>query len=565
MIDFFSLLKSNKLLFNIRAVDGEPSCYDVSYTTYSGDTLDFRFCFDAHFPRSLPQVRILTEVGKLPHIFENQICYIETEGQSWSSDPELALLFVLENIDNIFNIDNITYEYHREFNVYFEKEITSNLFFSIFQLTDYVKKVASAKYNDITYFCDLDENSKKALQNIIFKEDIHYYEETVFIPLKKKYVGPILDSNFFSYQKNITKLILCHIGYKNLRDLLKIKKNKRYYKYIICLKLLTNEKVIFGIRYEKSKKSKLLKKTHPIIANKYETEFTKTPFVIQRYDKVHLCKRLPEDISEAKVLIIGCGSLGSDIAFLLARSGINHLTFVDNKRLRPENSYRHFLGLNYSRFLDYKVEALRKELTRRYPYCEIKCFSNDVFSIIGSDLDLKEYDLIISAIGEPNKNKIVNEYLITSSVPYIITWIEAYGIGGHALYINPEYPGCFECLFDDIQNKEAFAIEGEQPFVKNTGGCAGAFTPYGSVSVMETATMAANITVDFLNSSLQIQKNALYSWRGNPKELLANGHKLSDRFKNAYNSKNMIDEDFINSACKICSVGAKDGHNSSSQ
>lgn len=46
----------------------------------------------------------------------------------------------------------------------------------------------------------------------------------------------------------------------------------------------------------------------------------------------------------AKVVIIGAGALGSEICESLGRSGIAHITLIDNDRLRPHNLARHTLS-----------------------------------------------------------------------------------------------------------------------------------------------------------------------------------------------------------------------------
>lgn len=69
---------------------------------------------------------------------------------------------------------------------------------------------------------------------------------------------------------------------------------------------------------------------------------------------------LPRVSSTGKVMVLGCGALGSKLALHLARSGYTDLTLVDEDRLAPHNMVRHALlpesiGIN-------KAEALRAEI-----------------------------------------------------------------------------------------------------------------------------------------------------------------------------------------------------------
>ena len=52
-------------------------------------------------------------------------------------------------------------------------------------------------------------------------------------------------------------------------------------------------------------------------------------------------------IGQAKVLVAGCGSGGSQVALQLAMSGIRNFALYDNQTLGEENVIRHACGLRY--------------------------------------------------------------------------------------------------------------------------------------------------------------------------------------------------------------------------
>lgn len=54
--------------------------------------------------------------------------------------------------------------------------------------------------------------------------------------------------------------------------------------------------------------------------------------------------KLPESIFTKKVVIIGCGAIGSKIAYHLHRAGIFHISLVDNDNLLPHNICRHAIA-----------------------------------------------------------------------------------------------------------------------------------------------------------------------------------------------------------------------------
>lgn len=55
-----------------------------------------------------------------------------------------------------------------------------------------------------------------------------------------------------------------------------------------------------------------------------------------------------ETLSEARVLVVGLGGVGSWTAELLCRAGIGHLTIVDGDTVHPSNRNRQLLALNSS-------------------------------------------------------------------------------------------------------------------------------------------------------------------------------------------------------------------------
>src|SRR2546423_5303777 len=70
-----------------------------------------------------------------------------------------------------------------------------------------------------------------------------------------------------------------------------------------------------------------------------------------------------EELADARVLLIGVGSIGSAAARALASAGIRHLTLVDPDRLLNHNLARHRVHPRHvGRF---KVDAMREQLRDR--------------------------------------------------------------------------------------------------------------------------------------------------------------------------------------------------------
>lgn len=72
----------------------------------------------------------------------------------------------------------------------------------------------------------------------------------------------------------------------------------------------------------------------------------------------------PESIYTQKICILGCGAIGSKIAFHLYRSGIPFITLVDNDTLLPHNIVRHALtSYNPACIFKDKVQAMSNAMS----------------------------------------------------------------------------------------------------------------------------------------------------------------------------------------------------------
>lgn len=56
-----------------------------------------------------------------------------------------------------------------------------------------------------------------------------------------------------------------------------------------------------------------------------------------------LASGLPAEQKRLKLLMLGCGSLGSKVALHLGRAGVGNMTFIDNEVMSPHNGARHAL------------------------------------------------------------------------------------------------------------------------------------------------------------------------------------------------------------------------------
>ncbi len=120
----------------------------------------------------------------------------------------------------------------------------------------------------------------------------------------------------------------------------------------------------------------------------------------------------PEDLlkqfSGLKVGIAGCGGIGSNVAMLLARSGVTSFVFVDFDRIELKNLNRQFFFSD--QIGEYKVEALETNLKRINNKIEIISFS-DKLTAENAVSFYGECDILFEAVDDAKtKSFIIEEW-----------------------------------------------------------------------------------------------------------------------------------------------------------
>lgn len=81
-------------------------------------------------------------------------------------------------------------------------------------------------------------------------------------------------------------------------------------------------------------------------------------------------RNIQHKLKAASVAIAGLGGLGSNIAFMLARSGVGHILLIDYDRVEPSNLNRQQYLIKHIGM--YKTQALKMQLSEVNPYIDIK-------------------------------------------------------------------------------------------------------------------------------------------------------------------------------------------------
>ena len=310
-----------------------------------------------------------------------------------------------------------------------------------------------------------------------------------------------------------------HMDNTGGRTIQKLHKKRSREFWLVFSAPVPDGKTLFAIHWHTSSKCRLPTSTAEAEAGGW----TATPYAVRSLSQKSLVPRGGGslDLVCQSVLLVGCGSVGSDLALRLTSAGVGRLTVSDPDKLSEENLYRHILSLDDIGRL--KAEALANEITLKHPWAQVTHWCK-LLEELREPAVLRDFDLIVLAIGSPNIERIFAEYCaqVPIDVPVISCWLEGYGIGGHAILVVPGTKGCWLCAYVDpetitrgLASNLNFLAPG-QVMTRNQGGCGTQFLPYSSIAAGYTAAMVADLAVRFLEG--QVANSSKVSWKGSDAE-----------------------------------------------
>ena len=124
-----------------------------------------------------------------------------------------------------------------------------------------------------------------------------------------------------------------------------------------------------------------------------------------------------EKLQNAKVLVVGCGGLGSPIAVYLASSGVGELHLVDFDRIDTTNLHRQvFYSLDA--IGKSKAETLAKFIEKRAPFTnvtfsETPVIKSNVFQLIS------EVDIVVDGTDSLPTKYLLNDACVLKNKPLV--------------------------------------------------------------------------------------------------------------------------------------------------
>lgn len=157
-------------------------------------------------------------------------------------------------------------------------------------------------------------------------------------------------------------------------------------------------------------------------------------------------------LNNARVLIVGCGSGGGNLALQLVMSGIKKFTLVDKDTLEIENVIRHVCG---RRFVGKKkVDALEEILLDRNPTIAVRKLDVDVMHFETLEAEIKAHTIVALATDNEPSRYLINEICVRNKIPFVVARVFTRGIGGEVFSYRPGLRGCLACLERVLERNE---------------------------------------------------------------------------------------------------------------
>ena len=149
-------------------------------------------------------------------------------------------------------------------------------------------------------------------------------------------------------------------------------------------------------------------------------------------------------LEKTKISIVGLGGIGCPLAMYLICSGIKNIKLIDGDNIELSNLNRQIL-FSTDDIGKKKVEVAKNKLLKLNPYCQINSISKNINHL---NLNyLLNSSIVIDSSDSWESMKIVNEYCVKKSIPFISASVVGFDIEV-ALFENKKNNHlCLNCLF----------------------------------------------------------------------------------------------------------------------
>lgn len=205
--------------------------------------------------------------------------------------------------------------------------------------------------------------------------------------------------------------------------------------------------------------------------------------------------RTVASLGRRSVAIVGVGAVGSCLAELLARAGIDRLCLVDPEQLRPGNCVRHITS--YDQVGQAKVHAVRDLLVCRelMEPSSVEAIHQELGPELGADL-IARVDVVVEATADDNVRGLLTHLREEAESEGIQTGLVSVAVHRSGGIVRADrWPRNGGGAPDPIPSHP----DGEQEL--REGGCGEPVSATPASAVFEAAGLASRVVVDLLTGS----------------------------------------------------------------
>lgn len=195
-----------------------------------------------------------------------------------------------------------------------------------------------------------------------------------------------------------------------------------------------------------------------------------------------------------RVLVFGVGAIGSSVALLLAKAGIESLALVDSDLLRPGNAVRHEAGLGSIGRA--KTWAVGLEVWHHAPDCAVTRHPTSWDPAVLSER-VRSADIVVDATANKSFSLLLNHVCCSAGKPAVYVAAYRRGAVGRVRVVRPGCNACKMCyeysMPDDYPH---IPVGAEGGFVE--AGCGVPTVEVSAVDVEAVANVAARAALHVL-------------------------------------------------------------------
>ena len=165
-------------------------------------------------------------------------------------------------------------------------------------------------------------------------------------------------------------------------------------------------------------------------------------------------KDIAKKLKKAKVCILGLGGLGSNVAVLLARSGIGYLKLIDFDVVEASNLNRQQYRISHIGIK--KIEAIKTIIKEINPFVEIDTFDikvdrENILSVV------EDIEIVVEAFDRAETKAMAIEELLTSGNKILVSASGMAGIGSANEIITRKVRDNFYLIGDNYSDYEEYS------------------------------------------------------------------------------------------------------------